>query len=120
MFGEVIVQPPARVIPGATVSATFVGAYPNNDLHRRGSYLEVQRREDGGWTTVADDGDWSTRFHFRRYGRAGSQIVTTWDVPDDAAGTYRITYSGDARDAAGRLTPIGGATREFTVAPTAG
>jgi neutral ceramidase len=116
-FGEVVVQPPAHVMPGATVSATFVGAYPNNDLHRRGSYLEVQLRDGDRWRTVADDGDWATKFHWRRRGRAGSQVVITWDVPAGAEGTYRITYAGDARAADGTLTPIRGATREFTVAP---
>ena len=115
-FGEVVVQPPPRVLPGATVSATFVGAYPNNDLRRGDTYLEVQRRDGDRWRTVADDGDWATRFHYARRGRGGSQIVITWDVPADVDGTYRISYRGDARAADGTLTPVSGVTREFTVA----
>jgi neutral ceramidase len=115
-FGDVIAQPPDRVRPGARVAVSFVGAYPNNDLHRGGTYLEVQRQDADTWHTVADDGDWSTMLHYRRRGRAGSQITITWDVPADAQGTFRIRYHGDARDPAGVLHPFTGTSREFAVA----
>ncbi len=116
-FGEVVNQPPAHVARGARVSVTFVGAYPNNDLRRGDTYLTVQRRDpDTGWRTIADDGDWSTMLHYRRYGRAGSHITITWDVPADAHGIYRIRYFGDARGRDGVIRSFAGASREFTVA----
>lgn len=118
VFGAVLVQPPARVAPGARVVTSFVGAYPNNDLHRGSTYLQVQQHDDGAgeWHTIADDGDWSTMLHYRHHGRAGSRITITWDVPPDAAGTFRIRYHGDARDRAGVLRPFTGTSREFAVA----
>ena len=115
-FGDVLVQPPARVRPGERIEARFVGAYPNNDLHRCGTYLEVQQHDGSGWHAIADDGDWSTQLHYRRRGRAGSQITISWDVPADAEGTFRVRYFGDARDRAGVLHPFTGESREFTVA----
>jgi neutral ceramidase len=76
----------------------------------------VQRRDGAEWTTVADDGDWSTMLHYRRRGRAGSHITITWDVPPDATdGDYRIRYHGDARDSTGALHPFTGTSRAVAV-----
>ncbi|SHF41240.1 neutral/alkaline ceramidase [Streptoalloteichus hindustanus] len=116
-FGEVVREPAARYRPGQRVRVEFVGAHPNNDLHRGGTYLEVQRREGDGWRTVADDGDWSTRFRWSRWGLAASRIEVSWDVPPRARpGEYRVTYHGDARGVSGRITAFHGASRVFTVA----
>lgn len=115
-FGHVVAQPDARCERGDRIGVTFVGAYPNNDLHRGGTYLEVQRRDGRQWTTVADDGDWSTMLRYRRRGRSGSHITITWDVPPDApAGDYRIRYHGDARDSTGALHPFTGTSRAVAV-----
>lgn len=116
VFGQVLTQPAAAARRGDRVTVEFVGANPNNDLHREGSYLAVQRLEGDRWLTVADDGDWSTRLHYRRRGRAGSRIMITWDVPDDSpAGEYRIRYHGDARDRIGTVRPFTGTSRALTV-----
>jgi neutral ceramidase len=115
-FGEVLVQPATQAGPGGQVTTVFVGAYPNNDLHRGGTYLEVQLRDGDEWRPVADDGDWSTKLHYLRRGRAGSRITITWDIPADAAdGEYRIRYHGDARDRSGALHPFIGTSRAFAV-----
>ena len=115
-FGDVVREPAARYAPGHRVLVVFVGAHPNNDLHRGGTYLEVQRREDGTWRTVADDGDWSTRFRWSRWGLAASRIEVSWDIPPGTRpGEYRVTYHGDARDLFGRITPFRGVSRTFTV-----
>jgi neutral ceramidase len=115
-FGEVLVAPRARYRRGDTVRAEFVGAYPNNDLHRGGSYLEVQRELPEGWLRVADDGDWATKFQWRRAGRAGSRIAISWDVPDTAEpGRYRLVYRGDMRTAGGALRTVTGVTTPFEV-----
>lgn len=100
---------------GQQVLVRFVGANPNNNLHRGGSYLQVQRRDGDGWLTVADDNDWSTRFRWRNKGP--SSIVTiTWDVPGAVdLGVYRIAYAGDARDRGGTITAFTGTTREFKI-----
>jgi neutral ceramidase len=115
-FGDVLVAPRAWYRPGDTVRAEFVGTYPNNDLRRGGSYLEVQRETAGGWQRIADDGDWSTKFHWRRAGRAGSCVSIEWDVPSDAAAaSYRIVYRGDVLDASGALRPFSGVTASFEI-----
>jgi neutral ceramidase len=65
---------------------------------------------------VADDGDWETKLGWARTGRGQSEITITWDVPTGTpAGTYRICYFGDARDADGQVRAVSGATRPFSV-----
>ncbi|MBH5333627.1 neutral/alkaline ceramidase [Streptomyces pactum] len=115
-FGDVLAQPRETYRAGERAEAVFAGAHPGNDLHRGGSYLEVQCQDGDGWRTVADDGDWSTRFHWRRDGIAASRVTVTWDIPAGVpAGHYRIRYHGDAKGVTGRITPFTGTTRAFAV-----
>ncbi|MGV0626304.1 neutral/alkaline non-lysosomal ceramidase N-terminal domain-containing protein [Mycolicibacter minnesotensis] len=117
-FGDVLQAPLPGYQAGATVSAVFAGAYPNNDLHRGGTYVRVEQQCGDGWRTVADDSDWSTTFRWRRAGRRGSTITVSWTVPEGtAAGRYRLRYDGDARDSDGRLSAFSGATDPFEISP---
>lgn len=117
-FGDVLAAPLPGYAPGTTVSAVFAGAYPNNDLHRGGTYVRVEHQTGGEWSTVADDSDWSTTFRWRRAGRRGSTITVTWTIPDDTpAGQYRLRYDGDARDRNGRISAFTGATEPFEISP---
>ncbi|WP_125079144.1 neutral/alkaline non-lysosomal ceramidase N-terminal domain-containing protein [Mycobacterium sp. P7213] len=117
-FGDVLEAPLPAYQPGATVSAVFAGAYPNNDLHRGGTYVRVEHQTGGQWRTVADDSDWSTMFRWRRAGRRGSTITVTWAIPENtAAGRYRLRYDGDARDRDGRISAFTGATEPFDISP---
>jgi neutral ceramidase len=117
-FGDVVVAPRATYTTGQRVRVTFVGAHPGNDLRRGGTFLEVQRGETSGWHTVADDGDWATRFHWSRVQKSGSEVTILWDIPEDAAaGRYRIRYRGDAKDASGALLPVTGTSPDFVVSP---
>jgi len=116
-FGDVVVEPRRRYRPGDLVTAIFVAAYPNNDLRRNGTYLEVQRRIADGWETVADDGDWSTTFRWRRT-RTAQLAVVTWTVPADAAGEYRIRHHGKAHQQV--LRPYSGTSRLFTIGSEGG
>lgn len=114
-FGEVIIQPAASYTTGQQARVAFVGANPNNNLRRGDTYLTVERRDGGEWTRIADDGDWSTKL-FVEQNAMVTTITVTWDIPaDQSHGTYRIGYRGDARDGAGRLSPITGFTNEFSV-----
>jgi neutral ceramidase len=118
-FGDVVVAPRAAYAPGQRVKVTFVGAHPGNDLHRGGTFLEVQRAESTAWPTVADDGDWATRFLWRRVAKSGSEVTILWDIPaGTVAGRYRIRYSGEANDASGALRPVTGTSPEFEVSPS--
>ncbi len=122
-FGDVAAGPRDRYRPGERVLVRFVGAHPNNDLHRGGTFVEVQAATGGGgqpwgWRTVADDNDWSTTFRWSRAGRNRSQITVTWDIPRDMApGRFRIRYRGDASDRHGRLAPFVAVTEPFAVQP---
>lgn len=115
-FGAIVAQPNPTYRPGESVEAVFVSAHPNNDTHRNRTYLEVVHREGDQWVRVADDGDWSTTFRWRRDGRSGSRVEIRWDIPGDAApGHYRIVHHGVARDVHGRLQPFQSMTHDFTV-----
>ncbi|MGM1060661.1 neutral/alkaline ceramidase, partial [Saccharothrix sp. Mg75] len=95
-FGQVRTEPAASYTRGQTATAVFVTGHPKNDLHRNGTFLEVQRLVDGRWTRHADDGDWSTRYRWQREGVANSTATVTWAIPADTpAGTYRILHHGD-------------------------
>lgn len=115
-FGDVLTAPKAAYTRGQQVSVTFAGAHPNNNLKHGGTYLAVERRVGGQWVRVYDDGDWSTKFHWARYGLAASKVNITWDIPTNAAaGLYRIRYFGDARGLLGSISPISGTSPLFTV-----
>lgn len=115
-FGEVLTEPRESYRAGEKVSVVFAGAHPGNDLHRTGTYLEVQRRDGAQWSTIADDGDWDTKFHWERDGIAGSKVTVSWDVPGGILpGDYRIRYHGDAKPALADIRPFSGTTRVFAV-----
>jgi neutral ceramidase len=115
-FGDILEAPQTCYPMGATVRAVFAGAYPNNNLRRGDSYLRVQHETDDGWVTVADDGDWSTTFRWRRAGRGGSMITLTWTVPTNTPpGRYRLRYDGDILGADGRMRALTATTEPFEV-----
>lgn len=113
-FGDVITPPAAAYHPGEPVVIEFAGAHPNNDPHRNGTYLMVQRQEKGRWHIVADDGDWTTTLTWKRGAASSSTVTIRWDSPSDAApGAYRIRYFGNSRSHGGKLTPFTGTSPEF-------
>ncbi|CAM3416526.1 neutral/alkaline ceramidase [Kibdelosporangium persicum] len=116
-FGQVLTQPAASYRPGQTATAVFVTGHPKNNLHRNGTFLEVQRLVDGTWTRHADDGDWSTRYHWKRAGIANSEATITWTIPAGTPpGTYRIVHNGDWKNGwTGAITPFTGTTTTFTL-----
>ncbi|CCH31640.1 neutral/alkaline ceramidase [Actinosynnema sp. NPDC047251] len=116
-FGQVLTEPAASYRPGETATAVFVTGHPKNDLHRNGTFLEVQRLVNGRWTRVADDGDWTTRYRWKRVGVANSEATVTWDIPaGTAAGRYRLVHHGDWKSGwTGAISPFTGTSRTFTV-----
>jgi neutral ceramidase len=116
-FGQVLTEPSATYRRGQTATAVFVTGHPKNNLHRNGTFLEVQRLENGTWVRHADDGDWSTRYQWKRVGIANSEATITWVIPDATpAGTYRVVHHGDWKSGwTGAITPFTGTTRTFTV-----
>ncbi|GLZ31729.1 neutral ceramidase [Lentzea sp. NBRC 105346] len=116
-FGDVLAAPQNTYQRGQTVTAVFVTGHPKNNLHRNGTFLEVQRLVDGKWVRHADDGDWSTRYQWKRVGIANSEATITWIIPADTpAGTYRIVHNGDWKSGwTGAITGFTGATGGFSV-----
>jgi neutral ceramidase len=114
-FGTVITPPSTSYEPGRTVHVAFASANPNHDLHRGRTNVEVQRRDGDDWTRVADDGDWSTTFGWRRETQRRSVATVTWTIPDDAAGEFRVVHHGCARRVDGTLTAFTGESPSFTV-----
>ena len=82
-------QPNVSSAPGDVVTAEFAVSGDGGDLLP--AYVVVERRDGDAWTRVAADGDWSTTIEWLerdkvRFARA------SWDVPADAAGTFRLCY----------------------------
>jgi neutral ceramidase len=123
-LGDVLTAPRDRYAIGDTVVVEFAGAHPSNDVRRGGTFVAVQRRLPGDngedpWRTVLDDGDWDTRFSWRRTGRDTSVVSIRWtvseSVPAVGAGRYRIRYFGDAKAADGAVSGFTGTSPEFEV-----
>jgi neutral ceramidase len=120
-FGGVVTNARASYVRGETVSATFWGGHPKNNLRRQGSFLQVQRKSGTSWVTVANDWDWETKYRWQRNNcvptLACSHVTTEWKIPADATpGTYRIRHDGDWKSGwDGLIRPYTGYSREFTV-----
>lgn len=117
-FGGVLKPPAASYERGGTATVEFATGHPKNNLRRGGTFLEVQRLENGTWKRVLDDGDWETTYRWTRLnGLTGTSKATiTWDVgADTAPGTYRIVHHGDAKSLLGKIRPFTGTSAAFTV-----
>ncbi|NKQ52630.1 neutral/alkaline ceramidase [Amycolatopsis sp. K13G38] len=115
-FGDVLTEPKRAYRRGEQVVAEFVTGHPKNDLHRNGTFLEIQRLVGGAWTRHADDGDWATKYRWTRTFLAQSKATITWDIPDGTPfGSYRIVHSGDSKAPGGTITPFRGTSRAFVV-----
>ncbi|GAB3813334.1 neutral/alkaline ceramidase [Kribbella italica] len=112
-FGQVLTDAKPAYQVNQTVTVTFVTGHPKNNLHRNGTFLEVQKLNGGQWQRVADDSDWDTTYRWTRGGIADSKATITWKA--GAPGTYRIVHHGDAKALTGTITPFTGTSRTFTV-----
>ncbi|WP_269085927.1 neutral/alkaline non-lysosomal ceramidase N-terminal domain-containing protein [Mycobacteroides franklinii] len=115
-FGDVVDGPATHYGVGEQVSVAFAGANPNNDLHTRSTYLEINRESGTQWSTIADDGDWSTKIRWNRAGKHAFRVTITWDIPPATpAGRYRIAYHGEALAGDGTLRSFSGCSEPFHV-----
>lgn len=117
-FGQVTKDVSASYPRGATVSATFVGANPRNNLRLEGTFAAIEKQSsDGKWTQVRNDDDWDLVYQWKRVnGLTGTSDVTiTWDtaLTGPEAGTYRIKYNGDAKKVGGSIEAFEGASAAF-------
>jgi len=115
-FGDVLTDARGSYRRGEQVVVEFVTGHPKNDLHRNGTFLEVQRLTDRGWVRHADDGDWATKYRWTRTVLAASTATITWDIPPNTPiGKYRLVHFGDAKSVTGTITPFTGSSRAFVV-----
>ncbi|KAI9778459.1 MAG: hypothetical protein M1839_008105 [Geoglossum umbratile] len=117
-FGEVITDVDPSYSKGSIASVTFVGANPRNNLRLEGTFVVVEKQnEDGSWTAVRDDNDWSLVYAWRRTGSVlrTSEVTVTWEV-DGAPGTYRFRYYGDSKAPfTGSISSFIGSSSTFSV-----
>jgi len=141
-FGDVAGDVRHDYKAGETVSATFVGANPRNNLRLEGTFAAVERLgEDGDWHQVRDDGDWSLVYEWKRASTiiATSEVTISWETKWETGewredgparlgknsiqpfgestlkGKYRLRYYGDARGIRGGITPFQGVSGEFLI-----
>ncbi|XP_052755073.1 neutral ceramidase-like [Galleria mellonella] len=118
-FGDVVEQPVPWARRGETISASFVGANPRNDLRQESSHAVIERLvENNEWTVVATDADWETKFQWTRTSTVlGTSTVTfEWTIPRDTQlGTHRVVYYGTARLPLGVYRQFTGTSNTFDV-----
>ena len=116
-YGQVTQQPQDAIAGREEVSARFVGAHPNNNMHHDGSYFVIERREGNAWKYYTGDNNPDTFFEWKRMGISASQVTVRWKVPANTPkGQYRIRYYGNAKKNAKTIIPFEGQTRQFQVA----
>lgn len=110
-FGDVLSDVRLSYRIGDTAQATFVGANPRNNLKLEETYAAVETMsEDGSWTIVKDDRDWSVIFRWKRTNSvlATSEVTIVWEIEDGTeTGLYRLVYCGDSK------TPVTGTISAF-------
>ncbi|KAL3177189.1 hypothetical protein MRX96_009884 [Rhipicephalus microplus] len=121
-FGYVLSDANDAYNRGDRVFVTFVSGHPRNNLMLESTYLTVEKlAEDGeSWTVVATDGNWETRFYWRRTsGFLGqSEATVMWEIPQSAEpGVYRIRHFGHSKNILQVVTPYEGSSKRFNVNP---
>ncbi|EMC92154.1 hypothetical protein BAUCODRAFT_96903 [Baudoinia panamericana UAMH 10762] len=120
-FGGIIrnVKPTYRV--GETVSATFVGANPRNNLRLGGTFAEVEQYDlsTRRWRRLRDDSDWSLLYEWKRTSEVTgtSEVTISWETKGkpNFRGSYRLRYYGDAKALGGSINPFEGVSGSFRI-----
>jgi hypothetical protein len=79
---------------GDTITVVFWAGHPKNDPLIGSSYADVEQLLGGEWTTVLQDLDPATTYHWARDGIIFSKITVTLDTPAVDRSTYRIRHRG--------------------------
>jgi neutral ceramidase len=118
-FGDVLVDVESTTYSaGDTVAVQFVGANPRNNLRLEGTFFTVDQLVNGAWTTVRTDSHPSTVYQWNRtsFLLGTSTVSVSWTIEDGTpAGTYQITYYGDAKPLLGAIRSFTGTSSSFTV-----
>jgi neutral ceramidase len=117
-FGDVLTQPGTSYTRGDVITAVFVGANPRNNLRLEGTFTAVEQLNDGVWTQVRSDADWSLVYTWTSDNEllGTSSVTIDWESELTAeAGTYRIHYYGDSKALGGAITSFEGISGSFTL-----
>lgn len=120
-FGDVISDVDTICYRGQTVSVTFIGANPRNDLRLEQTYASVEKKDENNrWRSVRDDADWSLLFEWKRINSVlgTSEVKITWEIEPDlqVGGVYRIKYFGASKTPfTGRIVQFEGVSESFSV-----
>jgi neutral ceramidase len=129
-FGQATSNPDNKTYsPGDTVSTTFVGANPRNNLRQESTYAAVERKDpsSGDWKVVRNDRDWNLVFSWERTNLllGYSDVTISWQIEDDyysvddpnpvQSGTYRMHYYGESKSALGEISSFDGIGGTFMV-----
>ncbi|KAI0042653.1 Neutral/alkaline nonlysosomal ceramidase [Auriscalpium vulgare] len=119
-FGDVLTDVSASSFSaGQTVSATFVGANPRNNLRLEGTLLSVDQLVAGAWTRYRSDSHPSTIYQWNRTSTVlGTSTVTiSWTIESGTpSGQYRLSYFGDSKPLIGSISSFSGSSTSFTIA----
>ncbi|KAL8775056.1 MAG: hypothetical protein Q9209_000535 [Squamulea sp. 1 TL-2023] len=101
-FGQILTDVKPAYHSGDTVTATFVGANPRNNLRLEGTFAAVEHLSHGKWKRVRDDSDWDLIYQWRRTNTVlgTSEVELSWEVSRDdglEGGLYRLRYFGDQK-----------------------
>jgi neutral ceramidase len=110
-FGDCTTEPNSSYSVGDVVNATFVGADPRNNFRLEGTFTAIEMLDNGAWTQVRNDSDWSLVYTWTRTNTilGYSSVVISWETESyTQPGTYRTVYYGDSK------TPVIGSIVSFT------
>ncbi|RDL37943.1 uncharacterized protein BP5553_05376 [Venustampulla echinocandica] len=119
-FGEVKSDVEPSYPIGSTISTTFHGANPRNNLRLEKTYAAIEKADPGTgrWARIRDDSDWSLIFNWKRTNEilGQSEVRIDWESGDSAqAGKYRMKYYGDSKALGGTITAFEGTSGTFVL-----
>lgn len=117
-YGDIKVDVERSYAVGSTVSVTFIGANPRNNLRLEQTFAAVEKvnKESGAWERVRDDSDWSLIFNWKKTSEllGTSEVKIVWESESWAEeGQYRIKYYGDSKAVGGSITAFEGTSGIF-------
>ncbi|KAK9767428.1 hypothetical protein K7432_002787 [Basidiobolus ranarum] len=114
-FGDVLNNVNETYQLGETVSVEFAGGHPKNKVTLEETFLTVEMRTSDDWKIIKNDGDWATKFHWKRKHIAESTVTIQWQIESNTKpGFYRIGYFG-ANKAFGKINSHFGYSDTFQV-----
>jgi neutral ceramidase len=122
-FGDVVSNVRPAYKRGSTVSCTFVGANPRNNLRLEQTFASVEQWDVRrfAWKRIRDDADWSLVYKWRKTSEVlgTSEVTIDWETGVDRdveVGRYRIRYFGDSKSVgSGEIVAFEGKSMEFVL-----